>query len=166
MKNTAFALLLGLALPFALSAHTTGFFTEKVVGEYLFDIGYSSEFVAGDFVRLDLSLLKNDTREVVPFGDAWVRISQGEKLLFAGPIAYGEFGKPGFSFVFPEAGDYTLSIRFENSLKSLAESAIPIRVKPAPESAGTRPFLVPIGSLVLGLLAGFGAAQLFKKKHA
>jgi hypothetical protein len=165
LKKSLFIFLLSLVFPLLASAHGSGLFIEKAVGEYVFDIGYSSDFIADDFIRFDLSLLKGVDKTPIPFSDAWVRISQGEKLLFAGPIAYGEFGKPGFSFVFPEAGDYTLSIRFEDSLKSLSEASVPIQVKPSAESGKSLPFALPVGTLILGALIGFLVAT-YIKKHA
>jgi hypothetical protein len=164
MKKLALALLLLLA-PSLISAHTSGLSIEKVEEGYKFDIGYSQDFVAGDLIRFDLKLSKSDSTEVIPFTSAWVRIDKGNDTLFAGPIAYGEFGLPGFSVVFPAEGDYDLSIRFEKGTDKIAETTLPIPVKAGSAAPAKFSWRILI-SLALGLIGGFAAAKLFiSKKH-
>ncbi|MEN9621826.1 MAG: hypothetical protein RLZZ67_260 [Candidatus Parcubacteria bacterium] len=156
-----FIFLLSL-LPLTIFAHGDGLSLEQKVGDYYFDIGYSAEFISNEFIRMDLSLLKADTREDIPFSSAWVRIQKNNKLFFAGPIARGEFGKTGFSFIFPEEGTYKLFIRFEDRSKTLSESSFDVVVVKG-ESTQKQPYVLFTGLVCGGLALGVLGSTLIKK---
>lgn len=160
-----FALCAVIISPLALRAHIIGPSIEKIIDGYRFDIGYTSDPSADDTVRFDLSLFNASTQDEVKFSDAWVRISNGAETVFAGPIAYGEFGKPGFSIIFPHGGDYSLLVRFENGDTSIVEGNFPFKVSPSQNTKQGFSFVIPTIALCAGLCGGFFIAKL-KKKHA
>ncbi|HEY0907801.1 MAG TPA: hypothetical protein VGE35_00450 [Candidatus Paceibacterota bacterium] len=164
MKKILFVLLVA-AVPVFASAHYGIASLEKTVGEYFFDIGYSAEFIAGDLIRFDLAVLDETTREILPFSNVWVRIKEGDRLLFAGPIDYGEFGRPGFSFVFPREGEYTLSTRFETPSQQIPEQDFSIAVVRSPEESRYAEWLIRIAALAAGAGVGIASVLIFKK-HA
>jgi hypothetical protein len=163
MKKILLLSLLGICFPFVSFAHSEGLSFEKVVGEYLFDIGYSSELSANDLIRFDLSIADALTKELIPFSSAWVRITKGEETLFAGPIGYGEFGKPGFSIVFPYEGDYELSVRFEKGSDTISRASFSLKVAPGEsENESVTPIIVALIGVFIGVLATLA----FKKTYA
>lgn len=107
---------------------------------YIVDVDYAeAAIVAGSFGRFDFNLFTDATRQKpVEFTDLWVRIEQkdGDKrgrTLYAGSVAKAQFGGTGFSFVFPEGGTYTLSVRYNDASKdkwseTVAEAEFPLDV--------------------------------------
>ncbi|MCP6719991.1 MAG: hypothetical protein KJI72_01515 [Patescibacteria group bacterium] len=143
-------------------AHGVGESLEKVVGEYLVDIGYDAfELRAKESVRFDFSLWTSDQSEEIPFTDIWLRISQNNKAVLAGGIQNPRFGKAGVTYAFPEKGEYTLFVRFQNGDESLVETSFPLAVEEGNESASntspvSKELLIGVGvGLVIGSLITF-----------
>lgn len=149
-------------LPFIVFAHEGGFAYEAQIGDYFVDIGYTPDLTAGEPVRFDFAIAKEKDGQPIVFNNAWVRIT-GEKLLFAGPISYGEFGRPGFTYVFPEEGSYEISVRFESGKGELAEAKFSIDILKADAGLDTRLF-IEIG-LVIFLLAVLPPATIYVVKR-
>jgi hypothetical protein len=160
---------LALVVPGAASAHGSGITftatTTAATGEVrLIDVDYSDFTVyAGTFGRFDFKLFSDPERtEAVPFTDLWVRIEEERdggrsKVFFAGPIAKADFGGTGFSIVFPEAGEYLLSVRYNDAQggaigSTLAEAEFPLTVVADPNA--------PAFYLLPALWAGFAAGLL------
>lgn len=160
-----FLVLAASFIPFIASAHDGGLSMEKLTQDYFFDIGYSSEFVANDFIRFNLSLFSADKKREVPFTNAWVRITKGDETVFAGPIAHDNFGKSGFSFAFSSAGDYSLSVRFEDGGSSLAQETFSIKVSSAKSDSSARSWIAKAPYFLIGLAVG-SAAVKFSGKNA
>lgn len=117
-----------LASPNVASAHGEAAltFTSTTTDGYIVDIDIIDGYLQADtFTRMNLGLFKDSARtESANFTDIWVRIvrkdgDKVEKVLFAGPIAKPRFGGIGFSFVFPEGGIYTLSVRYNDTSKDI-----------------------------------------------
>lgn len=150
-------------------AHLYGASLEKTVGEYFVDIGHSEERLeVGDSVRFDLNIyFDNDRQQALDFTDAWVRISQGNKTMFAGNLHQPILGKAGMTVVFPEEGEYELSARYHDEDSTLVETTFPLSVDPEPKSGlslGSSPLFLAGGvlaSLVIGFLVGFFVSGLF-----
>lgn len=144
-------------------AHEAGKSLEKVVGEYLVDIGYDvlDELRAKESIRFDFSLWTSDRNEEIPFTDIWLRISQNNKAVFAGGIQNPRFGLAGITYAFPDKGEYTLFIRFQNGDESLVEASFPLTVEKGNESASnaspvSKELLIGVGiGLVVGSLITF-----------
>lgn len=150
-------------LPLGVLAHSDGLYYEEQVGSYFVDIGYNLEPTAGDPVRFDLLLSHEKGGEPVPFTQAWVRITGEDGLLFAGPVAYGTFGRPGFSLVFPQGGTYTVSARFEEGEKSLAEVAFPLLI--LHETKERRKNFMPVYAFMTGALLVYAARLVYQRRN-
>ncbi len=133
----------------------------------IIDIDYTGLIVeagvSGSFI---FNLFTDDTRTVgAPFKDLWVRVIQEDgtdwgRTIFAGPIARPEFGGQGFLYIFPEGGDYRLSIRYnrEDELEAgrdaiTAEFPLTVyRSSQEEKFEASQDFFVGIGVGALGLL--------------
>lgn len=113
-------------------AHGAGMtLTSTTTKGYIVDVDYADTYVeAGRLGRFTFGLFTDGTREKqIEYTDMWVRIvrkddSKVGKTVFAGGLAKQEFGGNGFSFVFPEAGTYTMSVRYNNANKDSSESTV------------------------------------------
>lgn len=113
------------------------------------DVDYSEPSISvGTVGRFNFKLFADDERtKAVPFTDLWVRIEEKRgttrgAVLFAGPIARADLGGTGFSITFPEAGDYTLNVRYNGSRDgsqdaTLAEGEFSLTVLRDPSTPGT-----------------------------
>ncbi len=149
-----------IVIPFAVYAHGDETSFEVVVGEELVDIGYSIGS-APDVLRLDFALFEEKTRNDVPFESVWVNLSKGPQTVFAGPVAHGEFGRPGISILISEVGEYTLSARFEKTERDNVEVSFPISIV----EDETKKNLFPINAVwsLLVILLVVGAYFMGKK---
>lgn len=113
---------------FLIHAHGAGFSIEEEMDGFFVDIGISEEDVlANEPVRFDF-LLSDMEGLKVDFTDLWVRIYNEEGTFFAGNIHTPEFGPVGFTYVFPEAGKYMVSARYQEKGEEIVEYAAPIEV--------------------------------------
>lgn len=149
-------------------AHGVGESLEKVVGEYLVDVGYDVlELRAGEPVRFDFTLWASDESEEVPFSDVWLRVSRGNTLVLAGGLHKPRFGKTGITYIFPEEGEYTLFVRFQNGDESLVETSFPLTVEEGNESASnaspvSKDLIIGAG---IGLVVGSLVTFLLRRRH-
>lgn len=151
-------------------AHGTGQSFEQEAGQYLIDVGTSESAIqAGSSVTFDFDILTKDKAEHVPFTNIWVRIEDDKKLLFAGGIVKASIGKTAMTYVFPQAGAYTLTVRFQNRDNALAEAVFPITIEPAlldskDGSSVGMAYVIVAG--IGGLIIGFLAALILRKRSA
>jgi hypothetical protein len=160
MKKFVLAVL--LTIPFVTLAHDGGLTYEVEADGYFIDIGYTADLTAGEPVRFDLSIFKEKGGMPLVFSDAWIRVS-GKTLLFAGPIAYGEFGKPGFTYVFPREGEYKISARFEDKGKELATAEFPLTIVGVDKGFDKRLLIELVCGMLLIVLTA-STIFYFKKK--
>lgn len=146
-----------LLFPAVTFAHAAGASVERLVGEYVLDIGYDPQYPnAGEPVRLDFSLYNKDKRTAVPFTSIFVRVEGSKGLLYAGSIHASEFGLTGFALYLPEPGSYTIQARFQDGDTTIVEGAIPLSVERGDvEPAQGTTYLVPIVVALLALTAGY-----------
>ena len=140
-------------------AHGTGQSLEKVVGEYLIDVGYDvlGALKPDESVRLDFNVFLNETGEVISFTDIWVRIAEGNKTVFAGGIHKARFGSTGMTFTFPEDGEYELNIRFQNESDSIVETTFELSVEGSDDNKRTEASgSFSFGIIVIGIMGTFG----------
>jgi len=159
-----FLTVITAVVPLYASAHATGTSLERVVNGYRFDIGYSPADVAvGTQTRLDFLLFDEESGKPIPFSDVWVRLTKESKAYFAGGISQPEFGAAGILYSFPEAGEYELSVRFQNDGESIAEETFTLPVLPPEEgtrsTSTTTILLYIVGALIIGALIGFLAGR-------
>jgi len=154
-----------LFLPLAVDGHGTGASIEEEVDEYLIDIGYAPETViARGQVRIDFDIFDAASKDPIPFTDLWLRIERGNMTYFAAGIAKAEFGRTGVVYSFPEAGEYTLSVRFQDSSEVLVEHEVPFAVNSAKDTpSSSSSALMFSGGVLGGLLLGFLAARLLRR---
>lgn len=142
-------------LPALTSAHGTGLtFTATVTGDngtpYYIDVDYTEEaLVANALGRFDLKLFADESRtEAVAFTDVLIRISKANTaesrgvMLYSGSITKADIGATGFSFMFPESGEYMLTVTYhgideESQSVELGEAAFLLEVH---KSEGKRKF--------------------------
>jgi len=145
------------------SGHGFGQSLEKVVDNYIIDVGIDAlDLVAGEPVRFDFVLWSKD-RNPIDFTDAWVRIAPAERgIVFAGNLHQPEFGSTGMTYVFPKGGDYELTVRFQNKGEAIIEASFPLKV-----GAGASDASGASHNLLMGIFIGFivgGATVWFLKR--
>lgn len=88
---------------------------------YIVDVDYSDLVIEAERIgRFDFNLFLDQERtKPVEFTDMWVRITRNDgergRTVFAGGVAKQQFGGNGFSYVFAEGGQYTLSVRYNDA---------------------------------------------------
>ncbi len=161
------ALALLFLVPFSVFAHSAGASYEVTSQGYTVDIGYSVPAPQVDeSVAFDFGLRKSGASEDsnAPFDDVWVKIESNDtkSVVFASGIHNAEFGGPRISYVFPHAGEYTISARYENKDGSLAEASFPMTVVPAEGGQNApNPLVQNVLFAVLGFLAGAGGVYFW-----
>lgn len=164
MKTTKYIassfVLLAFILPVFVTAHGNGASFEKEVSGYKVDIGYDpSKIEAGENERFDFELFDSKEEEV-GFDYVWVNISLGDKTIYAGGVHNAEIGGAGMTIVFPEGGDYILSVRYQKGDKNIVETKIPFSVvsQIAKEKSDTKYalYIYIAVAFILGIAIGFG----------
>lgn len=109
-------------------------------------------------LRYNLDLFTATTSEHMEgrYDRVWVRLMRGDALLFSTWLAKPDGLLPGFTYAFPEPGDYELAVRFADREKTLVETNFAIT---ASGSGAARPslaylFLVSGVGFLLGALLG------------
>lgn len=121
--------VLSVGLPALALAHSDGNSWEQVFNQYKVDVGYdTASFVVGEPVHFDFNVTREQGGQDVDFADAWVRVTQGETTVFAGGIHKPSIGPAGMTFTFPQAGAYSMNVRFEKTGESLVDATFPMTV--------------------------------------
>jgi len=133
MRSIAFALVFVL-FPLQAGAHAFGVSHETTVDGIHIDIGYSAAApVVGESVIFDFNLPVGEEDEV--YTDVWVRVDGDDgSVKLATAVYNAQFGGPRMSYVFPSAGTYTLSVRYENEGEALVKTEWQLVVVPASSS--------------------------------
>lgn len=155
MRNVATILwvfLLFLSFEWA-GAHSSGASLERVVGEYVIDVGYDpAEVRGGDRLILDFNITKDGTPALYDY--VWVRLMAKEKTLLAAGVARSVVGPTTLLYLIPsDATKLTISARYYAGGEMLAEVEFPLVV--APEKKRSTHYLP------LALAALFGGVLLF-----
>lgn len=116
-----------LFFPTQIFAHGSGGeFTEEKAG-YKIDVGYESkELYANEPSNFDFKLFMGD--EEAEYTDIWVRIVKENQTILATGIHNQDLGGTTLLYEFPESGNYTIHVRYQNNGESLVESEFPISV--------------------------------------
>jgi len=146
--------------PSILHAHGTGASIEKVVGNYLIDLGYDPEILESDnSIIFDFDLAINETGERADFTSIWIRIVREKQTLFASGIHRPSFGNTTMLYTFPQSGEYELITRFQSEGDTIAETSFPLKVESGSRASGSglvSRFLVwIILSMAVGAISGF-----------
>ena len=161
-------------------AHGLGTTLGKTVGDYIVDVDYDAiaGIYAGDPVQFTFQLFNKDRSQQLDFNDVRVSITpvkQGETLslpVFDGGIVGSTFPPSGMTFVFPNAGSYTLNLRYEKGEKAIAEASFPLDVQSGSQSTGgeggffriTNDFLKGVITVVLILMLIVIGRTIFRKR--
>ncbi len=155
-------LILGLSVPCAAYAHTTGASWEVVSGAYIVDVGYdTSIFTTDSPARFDFKLWQGPgTTTPAGFDQVWVRMLFGSSTILATGLISQPVGPTTLLYQFGQPGAYTLSVSFrDKNGDEIATAGIPVTVDTAAQKdAGA----IQWPLLVLGILIGAGA--LFAKR--
>ena len=104
---------------------------DKPVNGYLVDFGYAPEHPkTGEKVSFALNLVNETTGEPVDADRVWLRIAQ-EEVLFAGTLAAPD-ANAAFTYIFPKAGSYEITVRFQKDDRALAEADFSMDAKKKP----------------------------------
>lgn len=166
-------LLLALALtavPLDVSAHALGASYEATVDGYFIDIGFSSPAPeVGESVIFDFNFPATQ-EPIPPYTDVWVRVEKERRVMLASALHNAHFGGPRMSYVFPEAGTYTIYVRYQNAEETFVETeftmpVVPARVSVVDRVLGNPGYIVGgVGVLIaLSALAYTNRARLFSR---
>ncbi len=145
MKRFLFILLVLFIIPIATAHLAAG--EDRVVGDYIVDFGYEPEkLTAGENAFFAVHLKNNDTEEVVQFTDVWVRISQGDAILFSG-LLNPQSDVAEFSYYFSLSDHYDIKLRFRDGEETVVETTFVVTVSKAAAEYYQLAFL---GLLILG----------------
>lgn len=162
LKIAPMVAVVALFAPVALSAHGVGESFEQEVGGFYIDVGYNTFlFTEGSSVRFDFLVTKSDSGEPIEYTDAFVRIEEGERVVFAGRVYRPLFGPTVLTYTFPRSGEYTFDVSFQNGDERLVEASFPLTVEPEETSGGWVDLLLPaFVGFVLGAAALRGGKLL------
>ncbi len=163
-------LCLSIFFPAITNAHTSGASIEKVVGNYLLDVGFTPEFLFEDTqIRFDFSVYDNTTKQEISFSEVWVRIEKEGKLLFAGGLNKARFGATGLAYNFSEGGNYKVSARFSGATSTIAEAEfdLPVTeiVEPLTKREWFKSALYTSCFWLVSIITIIAVVQLFRKKR-
>ncbi|HLD18435.1 MAG TPA: hypothetical protein VJB90_00285 [Candidatus Nanoarchaeia archaeon] len=148
MKLAVFAILLFL-MPLSL-AHLEGG-QDVAVNGFIVDFGYDpANPQPGKLTVLAFNLVNEATGETIEPQSVWIRISEGEKVVFAGTF-FPQIKYVDFSYAFPKAEKYAIDVKFFNGTNLLAENTFDIEVSGNKVS----PFSWVVGAVLAGLIIFF-----------
>lgn len=140
-------------LPSNVFAHGFGKSLEAQVDGYLVDIGYDPENGTALQTHVyDISLLNSETKEAVEFTDVWVRISKDKKTYLATGISKARIGKTTLAYIYPDAGNYQMSVRFQNGKDKIVETVFDLSVVENKDQSKTK--IPSWGFVLVGLFLG------------
>lgn len=150
-----FGLLIPLLLfSVAATTHANGLGgqrLEKVVGQYLVDVGTDQEFapIAKTPILFDFNLLASDTRDIINYDIVHVRIAENENALLEKDLPMAPVGPTLLSYTFEKRGGYILQVMFSKKGKELAGAIFPLAIESLDTNSG---MLTYFTSLFLGNL--------------
>jgi hypothetical protein len=122
-----------IGTPLSASAHGGGKHLEVDTGPYTVRVELEGQkIVQYGFSRFNLDLLLATTTDVeveIPHDAIWARIEHDKDILFAGWLYKPDGLQGGFSYSFQEAGDYVMTVRFNNASGTIAEGAVNLSVE-------------------------------------
>lgn len=164
IKLFSWVLFLLVLLPVFAYAHDGGRSLERQIGNYLIDIGYTTEeIVAGKSVYFDFKLYeKKPAPKSTDYTQVWVRIEKNGETVFASGIANMNLGTVGMVYTFADGGEYTISVRYEKRETVLVETEFPLEV--ADEQKGISFGIREVGTFVLGAVLTAGVFTVYRRR--
>jgi len=156
------ALFIGNAI---VHAHGTGASFEKQTEGGLVDIGYNVEsFSENESTVFEYGLRAESGGDVLSFTDVWVRITDDSSTVFATGVHNARLGGALMTYKFPHAGEYELSVRFQNDGENIAEASFPLTVASGEGSEKDILVYVFIGFL-LGAVIGIASLVVVRRSR-
>lgn len=95
---------------------------------YIADFGYTpAQPVAGSETSLAFNLVNDTTFANVNFDSLWIRVSEGENVVFAGSLKPGN-SNVALTYTFSKEGNYTIESKFYDNGKMLAQAVFSLPV--------------------------------------
>jgi hypothetical protein len=164
MKYFIFTILASL-LVFNIALAHVGLSFEKQVGDYFIDIGSEEEIVTeGKEFELNFDLSKDDERQ--EFHDVSVKFSKDGEIFYLSRIHKPKIGPVHLLYIFPESGEYQMSVAFNQDDKTIVETDFSVLVEAkvgGEEQAKTGSTQGIIGA-VIGFVIGIIIVSLFRRK--
>lgn len=135
---------------------------EKNSGNYIVDVGsdQSGSPQAGSPVQFDFSLLKNGTRDVLPFKDVVVTFAQNGVTTLDSDLLYAQGGSAYLTYLFPQGGAYDLKVTFyDDQGVGIAQSNFALQIG-GQEHGGVTSQPIGAGLVVISLVCGIGIGAL------
>jgi hypothetical protein len=156
-----------LVAPVLSVAHTSGFTYETTVGEYFVDIGASKlTLVPGELILFEYNLYpKADPNNLANFDSVYVTVGDMSTTLFSGFVHRPVGMLTTMSYMFPRAGRYEMSARFEREGGQMVEVTFPLEVTGGglgDVDARLMAILIGVG-LVTGAIGGVGWSSMRKR---
>jgi len=141
-------------------AHTDGLSFEREIGDVLIDIGFGKVMpTVGSAPTYSFDLFNvadANAYAFEPFHSVHVRIFKGRTELLNRTVENNGVKVPFLSFQYKEAGDYSMSVKYERKGKDTVDASFGYRVLEAPAGTGNAPSGATV--MILGIIA---AAILF-----
>ena len=140
-----------MIMPILAAAHLDAG-SDDVVNGFLIDFGYAPEFPAAlNNTIMNFNLLDNATGNPINFTSLWIRISEGNKSIFAGSFSPSN-ENVNFLYTFPKGGNYGLTARFYNGTETIVEKDYEFVVKDASMTYAEDKSLIRLDTVYIGLI--------------
>lgn len=153
-------------------ANGFGIKLDQPVGDYIVNIDADTYVLTAlESVRFDVMLWNRDRTERIDFDNVWVNITPKGSFgpTFAGLLGRPVFGGFGMTYVFPNPGEYNLSVRLgkigEKGVETVAETSFELSVEDSEGGVfGQSRLRDFITSGILGLMIGAVFVFWLKRK--
>lgn len=98
------------------------------MGEFVIDLGYSPASLKAHERSTFSFFLLDDQQKPLDYKHAWVRITKGDDIWFAGPIA-SEERNALLTYTFATPGAYEIAVRFFNEEGMIVQTQFQLDVK-------------------------------------
>ncbi len=139
------------------TAHLAGG-EDKTLNGYLVEFGFEPETLfAQQHSFLSFNLVNASSLQPINYSSAWIRISQGNDVVFAASNLLPTFGNVALTYSFPSGGNYVVDVEFKNGVSSIVRTSFEVAV------AEERNYSNLVLPFLLGLVIGAVALFLFLK---
>lgn len=167
MKQKILFFLFLLFFSSGVLGNGVGNYQKKEVSDYIFEFGIDPQQpVARQKTAMSVSVHEKQTDNVVEAENFWIRISNGEEIIFSSTdLKTKKTGPIIFIFAFPEHGVYTLDFGFDSSKgKISAGFGVGVTASIANNEKKFHQFIsASIAVLMLGFVIGVIAKKFWKK---
>lgn len=167
LGSIAIAVSMMSGVPGEVAAHSASASLEQSVGSTTIDIGYRpSPIQAGEATMFVFELYNDDKTREREFARVWTRLEREQTVSLATGIGRPPIGNTTLLYTFPEAGTYTLNVRYQDGDATVASTTFPVEVQPSPSAErGVQGDLWwYLGAGLFVLLGGIGGYALVRRR--